>query len=179
MSKALTQRQIELLHFLRDFKNDNGYMPTTREIQDHFGFASQTAAMGHIRALERKGLIERKSNAARAIVLVEGVEKRMTSLDEKIAAYRADFELASGGWFPADLDYSESLEADESELKETILNNITVFVTFLLQLGLNADEELDKHLARNLDRVKRATEAATLKGTTVKEEYPNVKGKLS
>lgn len=179
MSKALTQRQIELLHFLRSYHNEKKIMPTTREIQEHFGFASQTAAMGHLKALEGKGLIARTRNAARAIVLVEEIEKRLTSLDEKVAAYRADFELASGEWFPTDLDYSESLEADEGELKETILNNITVFVTFLQQLGLNADEELDKHLARNLNRVKRAKEAAILKGTTVKEEYPNVKGKLS
>lgn len=46
-------------------------MPTTREIQEHFGFASQTAAMGHLRALERKGLIVRHPNKARAVVLAE------------------------------------------------------------------------------------------------------------
>lgn len=51
-------------------------MPTTREIQEHFGFASQTAAMGHLRALERKGLIVRHPNKARAVVLAEFNEQQ-------------------------------------------------------------------------------------------------------
>jgi repressor LexA len=46
-----------------------GLMPSTREIQEHFGFASQTAAMGHLRALERKGVISRLVGKARAVVL--------------------------------------------------------------------------------------------------------------
>ena len=44
-------------------------MPSTREIQSHFGFASQTAAMSHLRALERKGVIRRLAGKARAVVL--------------------------------------------------------------------------------------------------------------
>ncbi len=43
-------------------------MPSTRDIQKHFGFASQTAAMGHLRALERKGVIRRLAGMARAVV---------------------------------------------------------------------------------------------------------------
>jgi len=34
-------------------------MPSTREIQRHFGFASQTAAVNHLKALERKGCLKR------------------------------------------------------------------------------------------------------------------------
>ena len=43
-------------------------MPSTREIQRHFGFASQTAAMSHLRALEKKGVIHRHAGKARAVV---------------------------------------------------------------------------------------------------------------
>lgn len=43
-------------------------MPSTREIQRHFGFASQTAAMSHLRALEKKGVIQRHAGKARAVV---------------------------------------------------------------------------------------------------------------
>ena len=43
-------------------------MPSTRDIQAHFGFASQTAAMGHLRALEKKGVIRRLAGKARAVV---------------------------------------------------------------------------------------------------------------
>lgn len=43
-------------------------MPSTREIQQHFGFASQTAAVSHLRALERKGVIKKLPGKARALV---------------------------------------------------------------------------------------------------------------
>ncbi len=65
----LTKRQQELLDYLREFQRDEGLMPSTREIQKHFGFASQTAAMSHLRALERKGVIRRLPGKARAVVI--------------------------------------------------------------------------------------------------------------
>jgi len=68
MSKGLTKRQNELLTFLRQVHDKTGLMPSTREIQDHFGFSSQTAAMGHLRALEKKGIITRIPGKARAIM---------------------------------------------------------------------------------------------------------------
>jgi len=68
MSKGLTKRQNELLGFLKEVHEKTGLMPSTREIQDHFGFSSQTAAMGHLRALEKKGIITRIPGKARAIM---------------------------------------------------------------------------------------------------------------
>ena len=44
-------------------------MPSTRELQQHFGFSSQTAAVNHLRALERKGAIKRQAGKARAVRL--------------------------------------------------------------------------------------------------------------
>ena len=64
----LTDRQRQLLDFLRDYQRQHGMMPSTRDIQRHFGFSSQTAAMGHLRALEKKGAIERHAGIARAVV---------------------------------------------------------------------------------------------------------------
>lgn len=64
----LTERQVQLLNFLRDYQREHGVMPSTREIQRHFGFASQTAAMSHLRALEKKGVIQRHAGKARAVV---------------------------------------------------------------------------------------------------------------
>lgn len=56
----LTTRQQEVLDFLQSEHRRTGIMPSTREIQEHFGFASQTAAVSHLRALERKGAITRR-----------------------------------------------------------------------------------------------------------------------
>ena len=52
--EPLTARQQQVLDFINDAQAQTGVIPT-REIQEHFGFASQTAAMNHLKALERKG----------------------------------------------------------------------------------------------------------------------------
>lgn len=71
----LTARQQELLVFLRSYQRRNGLMPSTRDIQQHFGFASQTAAMSHLRALERKGVIRRLAGKARAVVFPDDIDR--------------------------------------------------------------------------------------------------------
>ena len=71
----LTQRQQQLLEFLKEYHSNNGLMPSTREIQDYFGFASQTAAVSHLRALEKKGVIQKVPGKARALVFPEQLER--------------------------------------------------------------------------------------------------------
>ncbi|MDB6138271.1 MAG: transcriptional repressor, LexA family [Verrucomicrobiaceae bacterium] len=73
--ESLTGRQAELLQYLRDYQRENGVMPSTREIQRHFGFASQTAAMSHLRALEKKGIIQRHAGKARAVVFPADLDR--------------------------------------------------------------------------------------------------------
>ncbi len=77
----LTDRQGQLLEFLRRYQRHEGVMPSTRDIQKHFGFASQTAAMGHLRALERKGVIRRLPGKARAVVFPKDHQSRSQMLD--------------------------------------------------------------------------------------------------
>ncbi len=74
-SPSLTDRQRELLEFLRTYQRQHGVMPSTRDIQKHFQFSSQTAAMSHLRALEKKGVIQRHPNKARAVVFPEDLER--------------------------------------------------------------------------------------------------------
>ena len=71
----LTHRQQEILDYLRKSQRQDGIMPTTREIQRHFGFASQTAAMSHLRALERKGAIQRLAGKARAVIFPDELDR--------------------------------------------------------------------------------------------------------
>ncbi len=65
----LTARQQEILDFLKRELNRTGIMPSTREIQEHFRFASQTASVNHLKALERKGAIRRMAGKARAVAV--------------------------------------------------------------------------------------------------------------
>lgn len=64
----LTDRQKSVLDFIQREQREKGLTPSTREIQGHFGFASQTSVMQYIAALERKGFLERHAGKARALI---------------------------------------------------------------------------------------------------------------
>ena len=64
----LTDRQKKVLDFIQREQRDKGVTPSTREIQSHFRFASQTSVMQYIAALEKKGFLQRQAGKARALI---------------------------------------------------------------------------------------------------------------
>lgn len=71
--RDLTDRQREVLGFIRSFTERHGAPPTVREIGERFGFTAR-AAFDHLRALERKGMLERRvagRRVSRTLVLAE------------------------------------------------------------------------------------------------------------
>ncbi|HEY1082352.1 MAG TPA: transcriptional repressor LexA [Prosthecobacter sp.] len=108
LNTKLTDRQRELLEYLRQYQRENGVMPSTRDIQRHFGFSSQTAAMSHLRALEKKGVIQRHPNKARAVVFPGDLE-RAEIVDIPLygmipAGYASPQEQQSDGSIAVDVD---------------------------------------------------------------------------
>jgi len=71
----LTERQQAIYQFLKDKIINRGYGPTVREIGDAFDIRSPNGVMGHLKALERKGLIKRKSHISRSIQLCDNSQK--------------------------------------------------------------------------------------------------------
>ena len=69
--KYLTERQRDILEFIRGFQKEHGVAPTHREICDHFGFSSYGTVYKHLSLLEKKGLIRRDWNQKRGVELVE------------------------------------------------------------------------------------------------------------
>ncbi|PYQ51781.1 MAG: repressor LexA [Acidobacteria bacterium] len=69
--KYLTERQRDILQFIREFQQDRGIAPTHREICDRFGFSSYGTVYKHLSLLEKKGLIRRDWNQKRGVELVE------------------------------------------------------------------------------------------------------------
>src|ERR1700680_1054353 len=68
LKSMLTDRQRNVLDFIQNEQREKGITPSTREIQSHFGFASQTSVMQYIAALERKGFLDRHPRKARALI---------------------------------------------------------------------------------------------------------------
>ena len=71
--EKLTRRQAEILALIKQYIEESGMPPTRMDIAATFGFKSPNAAEEHLRALERKGMIEMVPGASRGIRLI-GVE---------------------------------------------------------------------------------------------------------
>jgi len=75
MRKKLTNRQQEILDFIKKYTEDIGYPPTVREIGGDFGM-SEKGAFDHLRAIEKKGYIRRDPRKPRAIEILDFVSRR-------------------------------------------------------------------------------------------------------
>src|SRR5918999_1980456 len=78
--RELTGRQRDVLNFIRTFTGRNGVPPTVREIGERFRVTPR-AAFDHLRALERKGHLQRRSTTRRM--------SRMLTLTEPVGPYRS------------------------------------------------------------------------------------------
>jgi repressor LexA len=67
--RPLTARQAEILALIQDFMEKSGFPPTRAEIAEKLGFRSANAAEEHLRALERKGILDILPGASRGIQL--------------------------------------------------------------------------------------------------------------
>ena len=65
----LTDRQEQILNYIRDYLAETGFPPTRSEIAQEMGFKSPNAAEEHLRALARKGAIEMLPGTSRGIRL--------------------------------------------------------------------------------------------------------------
>jgi len=68
----LTDRQAEILKLIRELTESTGFPPTRAEIARSMGFRSVNAAEQHLRALERKGVLDIESGASRGLRVRDG-----------------------------------------------------------------------------------------------------------
>ena len=76
--RELTARQRDVLNFIRAFTARHGVPPTVREIGEKFRVTPR-AAFDHLRALERKGMLQRRAapgRTARGLTLTEAAGGR-------------------------------------------------------------------------------------------------------
>ena len=75
----LTERQREVLAFIRRQIEVRGVAPTLQEIADAFGFASTAGAQKHVQLLESKGFLRRVKHQKRGLLLT--ADERMEEDD--------------------------------------------------------------------------------------------------
>src|SRR3954466_6442876 len=73
----LTPRQHQILKLIQDSITENGMPPTRAEIAQRMGFKSPNAAEEHLRALQKKGVIDLIPGASRGIQLKDSLREQM------------------------------------------------------------------------------------------------------
>ena len=75
--RQLTPRQTQILNMIQEFMADTGMPPTRAEIARELGFKSANAAEEHLRALQKKGVLELVPGASRGIQLKDSLREQM------------------------------------------------------------------------------------------------------
>lgn len=75
--RQLTPRQRQILDMIQEFIADTGMPPTRAEIASELGFRSANAAEEHLRALQKKGVLELVPGASRGIQLKDSLREQM------------------------------------------------------------------------------------------------------
>jgi repressor LexA len=112
--RYLTERQRDILNFIREFQKERGVAPTHREICDRFGFSSYGTVYKHLSLLQKKGLIRRDWNQKRGVELVEEKDERKPETregrrDESSSARELPLFGYIAAGRPLDVDVSDEL----------------------------------------------------------------------
>lgn len=69
--KDLPKMQHDVILYIKNYIEDNGFSPTIRDIGHALGLSASDTVHGHLVRLEKKGLIERSSGKARSIRIID------------------------------------------------------------------------------------------------------------
>ena len=76
LASLVKDKQLLIYEFLKDFTSQKGYPPTVREICKAVGLKSTSSVHGHLKQLEKEGLIKRDPTKPRALEIVDSVIKK-------------------------------------------------------------------------------------------------------
>ncbi|MDD4412664.1 MAG: transcriptional repressor LexA [Patescibacteria group bacterium] len=126
--KKLTKRQRQVLDFIADFDDANGYAPSYREIGIHFGLSSPATIHEHVKSLEEKGFLKYEPNMARSVEIV----KLKTNWAQAI-------ELSLAGLITA----GEPIEAIETNEKIVVPPSIATNPESMFVLKVSGDSMIE------------------------------------
>jgi len=90
MAVTLYKRQRQIVDFIAQYIQKNGYSPTLKEIAESIGVSSLATVHEHLQALQRKNIIKKHEGAVRGIELVDRSFLQMTeSVDLPLLGYIA------------------------------------------------------------------------------------------
>jgi len=98
LEASLTQRQREVLEYIRSSVRERGYPPSIREIGEAVGLTSTSSVAHQLRTLERRGLLKRDPHRPRAVNVRD--DNRTPPSGGAAASADADDQLPSPAYVP-------------------------------------------------------------------------------
>ncbi len=136
---ALTPRQKEVLDFLVNFVEDNGYSPSFEEIAGGMNLASLATVHKHISALEARGYLKRGFNQSRSLdVSAEYVTQH--KLNHRASAALPPFEIPLAGQIAAGMPV-ETIQQQETLSFGDFMGNSGTFA-----LQVRGESMIDDHI---------------------------------
>lgn len=149
--RKLTKKQDDILDFIQRFSIREGMAPTVYEIAEHFHIKAPTAFM-HLRALSKKGYIERSSKA-RSLTLKKHPSAKHLSLSLSVPILG---RISAGEPLYTQQNIEETIKLDPSMIPPKIAG------CQLFGLHVNGDSMKDAGILHNdLVIVKDSTEPRT------------------
>lgn len=81
MTEPLSQKQMEIYNFLKQYIEEKSYPPSVREICAAVALKSTSTVHGHLKTLEKKGYIHRDISKTRAVEIIEFSERKKEIID--------------------------------------------------------------------------------------------------
>lgn len=129
--KELTEKQENILTFIRDRIRESGYPPTVREIGEYFSITVK-GAYDHVKAIEKKGYISTEHNKSRSIVVLD--EELMEDIN--VARVPLIGSIAAGSPILADEHIDEYLSVPTQMLGKGIHFGLRVRGDSMVDAGI-------------------------------------------
>ena len=124
-----TEKQLRIMEFIQQFREERGISPTLDEIASNFGVTKITV-FEHVNQLERKGALKREKFRARSIELLAPVEER-----------KARYSMPLMGNFREGLPIEATEEREDLNISEMLPYGRNFFA-----LRVRGDELASDHL---------------------------------
>jgi repressor LexA len=100
ITKNLSAKQLNILNFIKDQIEENGYPPSIREIGKAVGLSSSSTVHAHLNSLEKNGALERDPIKPRAMRVTGGGRRggfeKISSLKNKVKMIPLVGKVAAG-----------------------------------------------------------------------------------
>lgn len=83
MPTNITKRQKEVMNFITEYLDENGYAPSLQEIADHIDVSSLSTVHEHLNNLKEKGYLKKQEHHPRSIVPLQSSDDTTAEVELK------------------------------------------------------------------------------------------------